>query len=55
MAIKTEQVEKNLVKITFEVSAEDFDKATDKVYLKNKNTAYLSFEIYRILENCPLE
>ena len=37
MAIKTEQVEKNLVKITFEVSAEDFDKATDKVYLKNKN------------------
>lgn len=37
MAIKTEQVEKNLVKITFEVSAEDFDKATDKVYLKNKS------------------
>ncbi len=37
MAIKTEQVEKNLVKITFEVSAEDFDKACDKVYLKNKN------------------
>lgn len=37
MAIKTEQVEKNLVKITFEVSAEEFDKATDKVYLKNKN------------------
>lgn len=37
MAIKTEQVEKNLVKLTFEVSAEEFDKATDKVYLKNKN------------------
>ena len=37
MAVKTEQVEKNLVKHTFEVSAEEFDKATDKVYLKNKN------------------
>ena len=37
MAIKTEQVEKNLVKLTFEVSAEDFDKACDKVYLKNKS------------------
>ena len=37
MAIKTEQVEKNLVKLTFEVSSEDFDKACDKVYLKNKS------------------
>lgn len=37
MAIKTEQVEKNLSKITFEVSAEDFEKACDKVFLKNKN------------------
>lgn len=37
MAVKTEQVEKNLSKITFEVSAEDFEKACDKVFLKNKN------------------
>lgn len=37
MAIKTEQVEKNLVKLVFEVSAEDFDKATEQVYLKNKS------------------
>ncbi|MBP3360605.1 MAG: trigger factor [Clostridia bacterium] len=37
MAVKTEQVEKNLVKLTFEVSAEEFGKAVNKVYLKNKN------------------
>ena len=37
MAVKTEQVEKNLSKITFEVSAEDFEKACDKVFLKNKS------------------
>lgn len=35
MAIKTEQVEKNLVKLTFEVSAEDFAKEINKVYKKN--------------------
>ncbi len=37
MAIKTEQVEKNLVKLVFEVSAEDFEKAIEQVYLKNKS------------------
>ena len=35
MAVKKEQVEKNLVKLTFEVSAEDFAKAIDGVYKKN--------------------
>ena len=35
MAVKTEQVEKNLVKVVFEVSAEDFQAAIQKVYLKN--------------------
>ncbi len=35
MAVKSEQIEKNLVKLTFEVNAEDFDKAVNKVYLKN--------------------
>lgn len=37
MAVKTEQVEKNLVKLIFEVSAEEFGKAVNKVYLKNRN------------------
>lgn len=37
MAVKTEQVEKNLVKLVFEVSAEDFEKAVNKVYLKNRS------------------
>ncbi len=37
MAVKSEQIEKNLVKLTFEVSAEDFEKAVQQVYLKNKN------------------
>ena len=35
MAVKTEEVEKNLSKITFEVSAEEFSKAVDRVYKKN--------------------
>lgn len=37
MAVKKEQIEKNLVKLTFEVSAEDFAKAIDNVYKKNAN------------------
>ncbi len=35
MAVKNEQIEKNLVKLTFEVSAEEFDKAINQVYKKN--------------------
>lgn len=35
MAVKNEQIEKNLVKLTFEVSAEEFAKAVNKVYVKN--------------------
>ncbi|MCC8169876.1 MAG: trigger factor [Oscillospiraceae bacterium] len=35
MSVKNEQIEKNLVKLTFEVSAEEFAKATNKVYAKN--------------------
>lgn len=35
MAVKNEQIEKNLVKLTFEVSAEDFEKAINQVYKKN--------------------
>ncbi len=37
MAVKCEEVEKNLSKLTFEVSAEDFEKAIDRAYNKNKN------------------
>lgn len=37
MAVKSEQIEKNLVKLTFEVSADAFEKAVQEVYLKNKN------------------
>jgi trigger factor len=35
MAVKSEQVEKNLVKLTFEVSSEEFAKAINKAYAKN--------------------
>lgn len=35
MAVKSEQVEKNLVKLTFEVSAEKFEEGMQKAYLKN--------------------
>ena len=36
MAFKCEEVEKNLSKLTFEVSAEEFEKAIDRAYKKNK-------------------
>ena len=35
MAVKSEQVEKNLIKLTFEVSSEDFAKAINRAYAKN--------------------
>ena len=35
MAVKTESIEKNLSKLTFEVSAEDFAKAVKAAYKKN--------------------
>ena len=35
MAVKVEDVEKNLVKLTFEVSNEEFKKAINEVYKKN--------------------
>ncbi len=35
MAVKTEQVETNLVKLTFEVSAEKFEEGMQKAYQKN--------------------
>ncbi len=35
MAVKSEQVEKNLVKLTFEVSREEFEKAMGRAYSKN--------------------
>lgn len=35
MAVKSEQVEKNLVKLTFEISREEFEKGIDKAYKKN--------------------
>lgn len=37
MAVKCEEVEKNLSKITFEVSTEEFEKAIDRAYNKNKS------------------
>ena len=37
MAVKCEEVEKNLQKLTFEVSVDDFEKAIDRAYKKNKN------------------
>ena len=37
MAVKCEEVEKNLQKLTFEVSAEEFEKAIDRAYIKNKS------------------
>ncbi len=37
MSVQVEDMEKNLAKLTIQVSAEDFDKAVQQVYIKNKN------------------
>lgn len=36
MSLQVEMLEKGMAKLTIEVSAEEFEKAVDKVYLKNK-------------------
>ena len=36
MSLQVEMLEKNMAKLTIEVSAEEFDKAIDKAYQKNK-------------------
>ena len=37
MSVQVEKLEKNMAKLTIEVSAEDFEKAINSVYQKNKN------------------
>ena len=37
MSVQVENMEKNLAKLTVEVSAADLEKAIQKAYLKNKN------------------
>ncbi|MCR5812010.1 MAG: trigger factor [Lachnospiraceae bacterium] len=37
MSVTVEKLEKSMAKLTIEVSAEDFDKAINKVYLKQRN------------------
>lgn len=37
MSLKVENLENNMVKLTIEVSVEEFEKALDKAYHKNKN------------------
>ena len=39
MSVAVEKLEKSMAKLTIEVSAEDFDKAINKVYLKQRGTA----------------
>lgn len=38
MSLQVEKLEHNMAKLTIEASAEDFDKAIDKAYQKNKNS-----------------
>ena len=37
MSLQVEKLEKNMAKLTIEASAEEFDKAIQKAYQKNKN------------------
>ena len=38
MSFTIEKLEKNMAKLTIEVSAEEFDKAVEKAYQKNKGS-----------------
>ncbi len=38
MSLQVEKLEKNMAKLTIEVSAEEFEKAMEKAYQKNKNS-----------------
>ena len=38
MSVQVEKLEKNMAKLTIEVSAEELDKAIEKVYQKQKNS-----------------
>ena len=42
MSVSVEKLEHNMAKLTVEVSAEDFDKAVEKAYQKNKNKISVS-------------
>lgn len=42
MSCKVENLEKNMAKLTIEVSAEEFEKACEKAYQKNKNKINVS-------------
>ena len=37
MSVSVEKLEKSMIRLTIEVSAEDFDKAINKVYNRQKN------------------
>ena len=37
MSLQVEKLEKNMVKLTIEATAEEFEAATEKAYLKNRN------------------
>ena len=37
MSVQVENLEKNMAKLTIEASAEDFEKAIQAAYQKNKN------------------
>ena len=42
MSVQVEKLEKNMAKLTVEVSAEDFEKAVNTVYNRNKKSNRMS-------------
>ena len=45
MSVNVEKLEKNMAKLTVEVSAEDFEKAIQGAYLKQKNRINIQMPI----------
>ena len=42
MSVQVEKLEKNMAKLTIEVSADDFEKAIERAYQKNKSKITVS-------------
>ena len=45
MSLQVEMLEKGMAKLTIEVSADEFDKAVDKVYKKKRSKTILRVSI----------
>ena len=52
MSVQVEKLEKGMAKLTIEVSAEEFEKAVNTVYQKQRNRIQIRSEERRVGKEC---